>query len=88
MRNGGRGFKKDQAPTGVAGNNPAPQGLVRQGQKVAFVIVTAERQLEPVLPRRRTVTSSSVAARFRENGLDIIPEVPLGGCGLGACPGA
>ena len=74
VRDGGRGFKKEQAATGIGGINAAALRLAGEGNVIAFIIVTAERKAETILAGGSAVTGAGVAAGLCENRLDMVAE--------------
>src|SRR5262249_34941419 len=61
MRDCSGGFEQEEASTRIAWHNPASQGVARQGQEIAFVVVAAEREFEAVLAGGSPVTGARVA---------------------------
>jgi hypothetical protein len=76
VRDRARRLEQDQAPARIARHDSPPAGLPRDRQEVGRRIVSAERQLEAVLPRGRPVAGPRVAARFRQHRLHVIAKTP------------
>ena len=76
VRNRAGRLEQDQAAAGIGRHDPAAPRLAGDHQEIGLRIVTPQRQLEAVLPRRRAVAGARVAAGFRQHRLHVVAEAP------------
>ena len=74
------GFCRSRLADGSCGTIRRPMAPRVRAAPVALVVVAAQRQLEPVLPRGRAVAGAAAAAELGEHGLDVVAEAVVKAC--------
>ena len=74
VRHGARRLQQDERLRRLARIHPPPKRAACEREKIAFVIVAAQRQPQSPLPRRRSMASTRRAARLHQNRLHVIAK--------------
>ena len=77
MRDSSGRLEQHQAAGRIAGNDAPAKCTTSESEKIAFVVIAAEREFKAVLASSRTVTSARAATIFSQDGLHVIAKAPL-----------
>ena len=94
MRHHHRGLEQHQAAGRLFGIDAAPHGLARERVVIEIRIVAAQRELQAILARKRSVACALIAAHLGHYRNHVVAEIPRIGslriphphCGGGASP--
>jgi hypothetical protein len=72
-------FEKHETASRIAWNDTTTKGATGKSQKIAFIIVAAQREFETILSGSRPMTCAGTATVFGKDRLDVIAKAPIEG---------